>query len=314
MISVIIPAYNSAATLGACLQAIQKQDYRGKKEVIVMDDGSTDRTAAVAQQFRGVKLLAQKHAGPAAARNRGARAARGEIILFTDADCIPSRDWMREMASPFADAAVAGVQGAYRTGQRELVARFSQLEIEDRYNRMLRFPRIDFIGTYAAAYRKKAFLEFGGFDESFPSASGEDSELSFRLAEAGHQMVFAPTAVVSHRHPSSLAHYLRVKFWRAHWRVLLYRKHRGKMASESYTPQTLKLQIALFFLLLASLLSGAWLFSLAIYLVWLLATAPFSLWAFRRDKVAGMASPFILQLRSLVFGMGLVHGLLRRAA
>jgi len=161
--SVIVPAYNAQDTLGSCLAALQAQSLpRDRYEVIVVDDGSTDRTADIARQY-GARLLHQPNAGPAAARNRGAQAARGEILLFTDADCSPARDWIERMTEPFRDAEVVGAKGVYRTRQAEPVARFVQLEYEDRYVRTSRQEYIDFVDTYSAAYRRDIFLANGGF-------------------------------------------------------------------------------------------------------------------------------------------------------
>jgi GT2 family glycosyltransferase len=316
MISVVVSVHNGEGSIRDCLGALLSQDYRGRKEIIVVDDGSTDRTAAEVRKFRKVKLVSQTHKGPAAARNLGIRHAAGEIILFTDHDCVPERGWIREMLKPFRNPNVMGVQGAYKTRQKELVARFVQMEIEDRYERMKKWQTVDFIGTYSAAYRSCVFQKFGGFDESFPLASGEDSELSFRLSKKGCKMVFNPKAIVYHKHPASLSEYLKVKFWRAYWRVLLYRKHRSKAVRESYTPQGLKLQIGLFYLSFSSLVlsvfsEGFILASLASYALLILSSLPFSARVFRKDRAAGAASVFILQLRSLVFGLGLFEGLVR---
>ena len=87
----------------------------------------------------------------------------------------------------------------------------------------------------------KAFLDENGFDESFPRASGEDAELSYRLAKKGHTLVFAPRAVVYHTHPATFVHYLKVKFFRAYWRTRMYLKHPEKSVEDSYTPSTLKI-------------------------------------------------------------------------
>ena len=77
-----------------------------------------------------------------------------------------------------------------------------------------------------------------GFDESFPVANNEDTDLSYRIAAAGHVMVFNPDAVVSHlRHPDSLRRYIRQKFWRGYWRMIVYRRHPGKMVKDTYTPR-----------------------------------------------------------------------------
>lgn len=312
--SVVIPAYNSERTIGPCLEALKGQSKR-PLEIIVVDDGSRDGTIERARKF-GAKVLAQKHAGPAVARNRGARASRGGIVLFTDADCVPEKNWLEEMLSPFKDRGIAGVQGGYRTNQKSPIARFTQFEIEQRYERLSKRRHIDFIGTYSAGYRRDLFLESGGFDESFPEASGEDPELSFRLSRAGHRMAFNPRALVCHSHPDTLGRYLRQKFGRARWRVLLYRKHPQKAVSESYTPQTLKLQIGLFYLfvlsLILSLLQPPLIYAALAFLVLLfISTIPFSIKAGRRERRLGLISPLMLFLRSGAFSLGLIYGLLK---
>ena len=139
--SVIVPAYNSAQTIIGCINALKAQDYGGKFEIIVVDDGSKDSTTQIAKKS-GAKVFSQPNAGPAKARNLGAENAKGEILLFTDADCVPEKNWLQEMLQPFAEKKVSGVQGAYKTRQKSLAARFAQIEIEERYERMKRFSEV----------------------------------------------------------------------------------------------------------------------------------------------------------------------------
>jgi len=248
-VSVVIPVYNGAATLPAGLRALQRQTHP-PDEVIVVDDGSTDGSADIARGLAtphgsAVRVISQPNAGPAAARNRGATAARGDILLFTDADCVPAPDWVQCMVAAFADPDVVGAKGVYRTRQRELVARFVQAEYEDRYDRMRPLKAIDFVDTYSAGYRRDVFLASGGFDTCFPTASVEDQEFSFRLAEAGRRLVFVPDAQVFHTHDRTLGEYIRRKFWIGYWKVRVMREHPGKLVRDSHTPQVLKLQMGL---------------------------------------------------------------------
>lgn len=243
MISVIIPVFNGGRTLPDCLQAVQHQTHP-PDEIIVVDDGSTDDTAAVAARF-GVTVLSQPNAGPAAARNRGAEAARGSILLFTDADCAPAPDWIERMSAPFADPTVAGAKGEYRTRQRELIARFVQQEYQDRYDRMAGRSQIDFVDTYSAAYRRDVFLAAGGFDSTFPTASVEDQEFSFRLTEQGHRLVYVPGAIVYHQHDRDLVQYVRRKYWIGFWKAVVMRRYPAKLVRDAHTPQTLKAQMGL---------------------------------------------------------------------
>ncbi len=315
--SVIIPAYNAERTMKQCLQALQKQTFKDF-EAIVVDDGSTDRTPEIARGSSGVKLLQQKHAGPAVARNLGASKAKGDILVFLDSDCVASKNWLHEMLLPFNEKSVVGVQGEYENRQQQLVARFTHLEIEQRHEKMARQRFIDFMGSYSAAYRKSVFRQMKGFDTSFPMASGEDTDLSFRISKVGYKMVFNPKAVVFHFHPVSLGKYLKVKFFRAFWRTRVYRKHKGKILRDAYTSQTVKVQTGLFYLIGLSLISIAAGFSglyyaSILFVLLLLTTLPFALWAARRDLGVALAAPLLITARTVVFGFGLTAGAIKQA-
>ena len=110
--SVVVPTYNRVSTLRQCLKGLLIQDHPDY-EIIVVDDGSTDGTAEVLmQEFSSIRYFQQKNAGPAAARNRGLQAATGEIIAFTDDDCLTPPDWLTQLAAGYIrHSEVAGVGG-----------------------------------------------------------------------------------------------------------------------------------------------------------------------------------------------------------
>jgi GT2 family glycosyltransferase len=321
--SVIVPAYRAERTLPALLAALERQTIgRGAFELIVVDDGSPDATAEVAGRA-GAKVLRQRNRGPAAARNAGARAAETEILVFTDADCEPAPDFLERLTAPLlADPRLVATKGAYRSRQPEIVARFVQIEYEEKYARMAALQAvhggIDFIDTYAAAFRRDAFLAAGGFDETFPDASVEDQELSFRLAAVGALMRFVPEARVFHLHAASVGAYARKKWKIGWWKVAVLRRHPGKAFRDSHTPQSLKLQMLL----------------VPLPPLFLLATIPFVLRALRpdgragatgsredasggaagerrrgrRDAAVALAAPALLFVRAVALALGLVSG------
>jgi cellulose synthase/poly-beta-1,6-N-acetylglucosamine synthase-like glycosyltransferase len=311
-VSVVIPVYNDRARLDRCLAALARQrPVEGGFEVIVVDDGSNDEPGEVVCRYLFARLLRQANAGPAAARNRGVAAAAAPILAFLDADCVPDPDWLVELIRPLEDPGISGVQGRYVTRQRSLVARFAQLEIEQRYAIMQRESSIDMVGTYSASFRRAVFDEFGGFDTRFRIASGEDADFSFRVHRGGHRLVHAPRAVVAHDHPDTARKYFGQKLGRAYWRFLLYRKHPDKILRDTYTPQGLKLEVALAGALLASLpapLLWPSAAPLAVLCLCLFAglTLPFTLQLWRRDPLVGAIAPWMLLGRAFSLFTGLV--------
>ncbi len=313
--SVIIPTFNGAERIGHCLAALRGQVDQSGGEILVVDDGSTDNTAEVVQRYCNVRLIRQANAGPAAARNRGAQEAPGTIILFTDDDCVPVCNWLDQMLEAFGDPEVVGAKGIYRTTQQQLMARFVQIEYEERYRLMAGFPVIDFVDTYSAAFRRDRFLEIGGYDTSFPVACAEDAELSYRMSARGWKLKFAAQAIVHHAHPDSFWGYLRKKYKFAFWRVLAVHKNPHKAVRDSHTPQLMKLQL---FFLPALLVAAAFdvtarprVPSTAVVLALFLATtAPFAWRALRKDFLVGLFSPAILAARSCAQLLGVIAGIL----
>jgi GT2 family glycosyltransferase len=313
--SVIIPTFDGVARLPKCLDALLKQVDPRNTEILVVDDGSTDGTGELVRRYPGVRLLRQANAGPASARNRGASEAIGEVILFTDDDCVPTPGWLDAMLGPFTDPSVVGTKGIYRTQQRSVVARFVQIEYEDRYRLMRKFRDIDFVDTYSAAFRREHFQELGGYDVTFPIACAEDIELSYRMSQRGWKMKFAPHAVVFHSHPDTLSAYLKKKYKFAFWRVLALHKNPSKVLRDSHTPQLMKLQLLFapavlmaVTLDLTQLTKGA--ASLAVLGAFLISTAPFAVRAFVKDPTVGLLSPAFLAVRACAQLLGVTNGLL----
>ena len=318
MVSVIIPARNAAGSIQACLRAVLAQENLAQEmEIILVDDGSTDDTGGLAESL-GVRVIRQVNAGPAAARNAGARLARGEIVAFTDADCVPAADWLSHLIKPLPTPDVVGAKGAYRTRQNAIVARFVQQEYESKYARLAKQRFIDFVDTYSAAYRRDVFLKNGGFDAAFPVPSVEDQEFSFRLARKGYHMVFVPQAAVYHKHDQTWSEYARRKFGIGYWKAFMLRWLPEKFLSDSHTPASMRWQIGL--LGLAGILGlsgliwplGGWIALGSLALFYLTALPLFSQ-IYRKDRGVLWAASFLLILRALALGTGLLAGFLHPA-
>lgn len=312
--TVVIPVYNAEKTVGRTIESLLAQNGAEHLEIIAVNDGSSDNTPNILEQHP-VLVLHQPNSGPAAARNHGFREARADIIIFTDSDCIPQPGWLKHMTAPFENPEISGVKGVYITRQKSLVARFVQLEFEERYRMLEKLQYIDFVDSYSAAFRKSALVHVGGFDESFPKADNEDVDLSFKLAAAGFKMVYAPNAVLEHTHPTTLKKYLSVKFSRGFWRMAVYKAHPGKAVKDSYTPQTLKFQILTagfwWLTLLFALFTGIWMPHCAVSALFILLTLPFIAAVFTKDPLTALLTPVMLFLRANCFLLGVKMGILK---
>lgn len=318
MITVIIPARNAGHTIGACLDALQAQTaVPDAYEILVVDDGSSDDTAAVARRH-GAQVISQPHQGPAAARNRGIHAARGEMLCFTDADCVPGASWIADVTAPLRrDPGIAACKGTYRTHQRAITARFVQLEYEDKYDQLRAHDHITFLDFYSAACRRQVLIDNGCFDEHFPNS--EDRELSYRLASRGYLMVFQPSARVDHLHASTLPDYVHKKILNGYWTAQAVRRFPERSVEDTYTPQLMKLQIGLMGLLLAALAASPLvppllLLGLLLAAAFAATTLPFARKAWPKDRTISLLSPLLLAVRALALGIGYGWGVLRPPA
>jgi cellulose synthase/poly-beta-1,6-N-acetylglucosamine synthase-like glycosyltransferase len=317
--SIIIPVYNAQGTISLCLESLVRQNFTGGRyEIICVDDGSVDNSLQIMKSFESeipVVIIEQENSGPAAARNAGAAKAGGEIILFTDSDCELDQKWLEEMIEPFKNDDIGGVQGRYMTRQTKVIALLDQIDIEGRYQKLMRSNYIDSIGTYSAAYRRELFHRLGGFNCSYKTACGEDFEFSFLLSKLGYKMVFAERAICYHRHPDTLYRYLKTKYSRGYWRTLLYKNYKEKIINDSYTSSIMKFQyvLVIFTLLFLSgaLIAGEFIWPVVISMaLFLILCAPFMLFALKKNYKVALIYPFVLFLRSISFTAGMLLGLL----
>lgn len=238
-VSVIVPTKGRPELLRRCLVALMNQSLdRSAYEIIVADDGPDTETRRVVDSIvflarrgrpdngsggngsdgplvvRYIPVLGAH--GPAAARNAGLRVCRGDIVAFTDDDCIPGRDWLKAGVAVFVDG-IAGASG-------RIVVPISKRPTDYELN-VARLELSQFV-TANCFYRKKALLSVGGFDEEFSDAWREDSDLFFRLLKKQTKLVAAPDAVVVHPvRPARWGVSLAQQRKNIH-NALLYKKHR----------------------------------------------------------------------------------------
>ena len=258
-LTVIIPVYNSAATLEVCLRALAESQLR-PLEVIVVDDGSTDESAAVGLRFGAESIGMTRNAGPAAARNAGAQQARGDILVFIDADVEIHDDALGLIARRFdGDARLDAVFGSYDDTPSDpgRVSRFRNLLHCYVHRDAPREANTFWAGC--GAIRASVFRSVGGFDTHFATASTEDVELGMRLARQHHRIEIDNAIQVRHLKRWTLSSMIRTDIFQ---RAVPFAE---LMLREKTYPKVLGIKQLLSALLLALLMP--WLLGLSRYAV-----------------------------------------------
>jgi GT2 family glycosyltransferase len=209
-ISVVIPTYNRRSSLLHCLRGLDEQTLdRARYEIIVIDDASTDETPAALRAKLVRSYRQSRNAGPAAARNVGIRAAAGTYVLFLDDDVVAGPALLQQHLEAHrraADNSIAVLGGASNGVLEDATplerylsvgwsAYYARLSATDPEN-----VPYTFFYTFNASLKRNFLLRHGLFDEDFPYAYGEDTELAYRLQRQGLRIVFRPEIVVDHKH------------------------------------------------------------------------------------------------------------------
>jgi GT2 family glycosyltransferase len=205
--SVVVPVRDGAAFLSQSLPALAAA-LPADAELIVCDDGSRDASPRVAAAHGARVLSADAAAGPAAARNRGAQAATGDVLVFLDADVLVHADTVSRLRGVLDDPGVTAAFGSYddAPADRSWPSLYKNLAHHFVHQRSRRDASTFWAGC--GAVRREAFLAAGGFDTAYRRPSVEDVELGYRLRAAGHRIRLVPEAQVTHLKRWSLGGWL----------------------------------------------------------------------------------------------------------
>jgi O-antigen biosynthesis protein len=197
MVSVVICAYNAERTMRPCMESLEKLDYPNF-EVIVVDDGSRDRTAEIAMDFPEFRLIGQPNKGLSVARNVGLHAARGDIIAYTDSDCVVDPNWLTLIVRTMEQGGFDGCGGPnlspHEDGRIEACCAASPGAPS---HVLTAHDEAEHLAGCNMAFTKAALTKVGGFDPQFASA-GDDVDICWRLIAAGYRLGFSPAAFVWH--------------------------------------------------------------------------------------------------------------------
>ena len=216
-VTAVIPAYNEEKTISATVKSVLSADYK-KLDVIVVDDGSKDKTYEILQKEFGdnprVRIITKQNGGKYSALNEGIAAAKGEFLLLIDADTVVAKDCVKLMVPRFTDKRVAAVSGNTRVGNvHNLITRFQRVEyIRDfnlTKNGMTRLNAMAVVPGALGMWRKSSVLECGGFS---PDTLGEDRDLTMALLDKGYKAVFEPSAFSETEAPDTLRGFMRQRF------------------------------------------------------------------------------------------------------
>jgi cellulose synthase/poly-beta-1,6-N-acetylglucosamine synthase-like glycosyltransferase/peptidoglycan/xylan/chitin deacetylase (PgdA/CDA1 family) len=216
-ISVVVPAYNEAAGIAATVLSMVRSNYPGQIEVVVVDDGSTDDTAAIVRSLRlpGVRVISQPNAGKPAALNRGIAEAWFDVLVLVDGDTIFAPNALSRLAVRMTDPDVGAVSGNTKVANRRgLLGRWQHLEYVMGFN--LERRMFDLLGTIPTvpgaigAFRRATLDDVGGVSSS---TLAEDTDLTMAICRSGWRVVYEPRAVAWTEAPASLR-----QLWRQRYR------------------------------------------------------------------------------------------------
>ncbi len=223
-VSVVVCTYNRKGSILECLDSLIMQSYPGI-EIIIVNDGSTDGTLGVLHEYsknhKNVNIISQNNKGPGAARNLGINSSKGDIICFTDDDCVTDSNWISSLISGFEDN-VIGVGGD--------IISYNPKNIFERFfekNKLLdqkHFSKL-FLITANAAYRRKTLQELEGFDTNFIKPAGEDVDLGIRVGLTGGNLKFMSQAQVLHKHRSNLMSLMKQSYGYGRGYAVLHKKY-----------------------------------------------------------------------------------------
>jgi glycosyltransferase involved in cell wall biosynthesis len=217
-VSLYIPSYNAEKYLPHCIAGVLNQSYP-VDEVIVVDDGSTDRTSDVASSFSVKVLRHSTNKGLAAARNTGVRAAGNELVASLDADCVPRRNWLETLIGYMDDPKIAGTGGMLIERNHVALADRWRTRHMIQHNGTEAIVGTPFLYGHSTLFRKSALLEVGLYLESLRT-NNEDHYIWKSLIDAGYRLAYEPTAIVEHLKTDN-----PISVSRTYWKWFFYGYH-----------------------------------------------------------------------------------------
>lgn len=223
-VSVVVCSYNSERTMADCLAALEKLNYPDY-EVIVVNDGSKDATLAIAEGFGYCRIISQPNMGLSVARNVGAQASTGEIVAYTDSDCVVDPDWLSYLVAKMEAADLVACGGPnFPPPENDLVPAAVAVSPGGPTHVLISDEIAEHIAGCNMAFRRDVLMRLGGFDPVYRTA-GDDVDICWRFQDAGYTIGFSPAAVVWHYRRNTVKAYLGQQRGYGKAEALVYSKH-----------------------------------------------------------------------------------------
>ncbi|MBU4300795.1 glycosyltransferase family 2 protein [archaeon] len=218
-ISIIVPAYNAEKTIKQCIESLLIQDYP-TYEIIIVDNCSSDKTAEIIKSYGKVKYLYEKSKGSYLSRNTGVNYSTGEILVFTDSDCILKRNWLTRLTEPIRRGKCEASMGGTLSATNGRLENVEQDAYEQYIKTIRKGDNLRTIDTRNFAITGRALEKVGFFDEKIPFAG--DYRFGLKLNSMNYAPLFVTGAEVKHFHKSSLKRVFRTKFLQSYWSAHTY--------------------------------------------------------------------------------------------
>ena len=223
-VCVVVCSYNAERTMEPCLASLERLNYPDY-EVIVVNDGSTDHTLEIAQRFNYCRIISQPNKGLSVARNVGAEAATGEIVAYTDSDCVADPDWLTYLVAKMETAQLVACGGPnFPPPENSLVPAAVAVSPGGPTHVLLSDDVAEHIAGCNMAFRRDVLLRMGGFDPIY-RAAGDDVDICWRFQDAGYTIGFSAAAVVWHFRRNTVKAYIGQQRGYGKAEALVYSKH-----------------------------------------------------------------------------------------
>lgn len=318
-ISAVITVYNKQSVIGKTLKSLLSQpvDF---KEIIVVDDDSTDNSAKIIKEFenqhKNIKYVFQNNQGVAKSLNTGLKMTSGEFIAVLDGDVILDDNWISILMPYFEDEKVAGVSGLTKLmNSKNIWAALAGYNVEYRQSKITA-EFVDHLSTTNTIYRKSVLDKLGLFDPEF--RYGQDNELSYRIIKAGYKLTLSHKTFCLHFWPESFIGYIKQRLHGALARMMLIKKYPKRWSGDrvSSLRYFLELPLGLIFLLslIISLIYPSFLIivRVVIFLTYVFQFDEINFFIKNKKTFIGIFLPFFIIIRSIAWISGIIKFYLTR--